>query len=195
LSVDEQRLLGRITGGSLAALTAAQIRTLLGTASFVLGSDADGDMYYRASSLLARLAKGAANTSLFMKADGTIPEWAVGHKVINITHNCTTASGHFHVSGFGFPPSAAFILTGIDGYPIVSIGWTDGTSKFEAYNAHLATANAWYVDSSYIGACVQSGSDSVILVFGAWESDGLRVDFTKTGSPSGTLEISVFGKR
>lgn len=41
-----------------------------------VGSDADGDIYYRASSKLARLAKGTANQYLRVNAGATAPEWA-----------------------------------------------------------------------------------------------------------------------
>lgn len=45
-------------------------------AGFELGSDADGDMYYRSSSALARLAKGTAGQILSMNAGATAPIWS-----------------------------------------------------------------------------------------------------------------------
>jgi len=42
---------------------------------FAIGSDADGDMYYRASGALARLAKGSASQVLTMNGSATAPEW------------------------------------------------------------------------------------------------------------------------
>lgn len=44
-------------------------------AKITLGSDADGDIYYRASGLLARLAKGTASQFLKMNSGATAPEW------------------------------------------------------------------------------------------------------------------------
>ena len=41
-----------------------------------LGSDADGDTYYRASNVLTRLAKGTAAQVLTMNGGATAPEWA-----------------------------------------------------------------------------------------------------------------------
>lgn len=41
-----------------------------------IGSDADGDMYYRASGVLARLAKGTAGQVIRMNSGATAPEWA-----------------------------------------------------------------------------------------------------------------------
>ena len=44
-------------------------------ANLAIGSDANGDMYYRASSVLARLAKGTAAQALVMNGTATAPEW------------------------------------------------------------------------------------------------------------------------
>jgi hypothetical protein len=43
-----------------------------------VGSDADGDLYYRASGAFARLAKGTAGQTLKMNSGATAPEWAAG---------------------------------------------------------------------------------------------------------------------
>lgn len=41
-----------------------------------VGSDADGDIYYRSSGVLTRLGKGAADTYLRMNTGATAPEWS-----------------------------------------------------------------------------------------------------------------------
>lgn len=45
-------------------------------ANLAIGSDADGDIYYRAASVLARLAKGKVGQVLTMNSGATAPEWA-----------------------------------------------------------------------------------------------------------------------
>lgn len=75
LEVAASRIVGRGASGGIDDLTGAQIRTILGNAPFVLGSDADGDMWYRASGALARLAKGTAYKHLGMNSGATAPEW------------------------------------------------------------------------------------------------------------------------
>ncbi len=58
---------------------------------FAIGSDADGDMYYRASSALARLAKGAALAIPRMNSGATAPEWgSAGQIVFPATQNAST---------------------------------------------------------------------------------------------------------
>lgn len=49
--------------------------TVITEATMTLGSDADGDTYYRASNKLARLAKGTAGQVLKMNTGATAPEW------------------------------------------------------------------------------------------------------------------------
>ena len=49
---------------------------VLGGVTMTLGSDADGDTYYRASNVLTRLPKGTAGQVLTMNAGATAPEWA-----------------------------------------------------------------------------------------------------------------------
>lgn len=50
--------------------------SVIGEATMSLGSDADGDIYYRASNKLARLPKGTASQVLTMNSGATTPEWA-----------------------------------------------------------------------------------------------------------------------
>ena len=60
-----------------------------------VGSDADGDLYYRASGALTRLAKGTAGQALKMNSGATAPEWAAGGGGATLFHtysNSTTTS-------------------------------------------------------------------------------------------------------
>jgi len=59
-----------------------------------VGSDADGDMYYRASGVLARLAKGTAGQVLVMNAGATAPSYEGGAWVTP-----TFSAGDFTASG------------------------------------------------------------------------------------------------
>ncbi len=47
----------------------------LGGVTMEIGSDANGDIYYRSGNVLTRLAKGAALQILSMDANGDFPEW------------------------------------------------------------------------------------------------------------------------
>ena len=62
--------IGTITTGTLST------GAVLAGVTMTLGSDADGDTYYRASNVLTRLAKGTAAQVLTMNGGATAPEWA-----------------------------------------------------------------------------------------------------------------------
>ena len=60
-----------------------------------VGSDADGDLYYRSSGALTRLAKGTAGQALKMNSGATAPEWAAGGggaSLFSVFSNSTTTS-------------------------------------------------------------------------------------------------------
>ena len=62
--------IGTVTTGTLST------GAVLADVTMTLGSDADGDIYYRSSNKLTRLAKGSAAEVLTMNAGATAPEWA-----------------------------------------------------------------------------------------------------------------------
>ncbi|MFQ3578662.1 MAG: hypothetical protein SNJ71_00800 [Bacteroidales bacterium] len=62
---------------------------------FNVGSDADGDIYYRSTGVLTRLPKGSAGQVLKMNSAGTAPEWSNQVKTVYIDAgamlSCTTS--------------------------------------------------------------------------------------------------------
>lgn len=69
-SLSNLTTIGTVTSGTLS--TGAVVADV----TMTLGSDADGDVYYRSSNKLTRLAKGTADQVLTMNAGATAPEWA-----------------------------------------------------------------------------------------------------------------------
>jgi len=61
--------IGTVTSGGLGT------GAVLGGVTMTLGSDADGDIYYRTGNVLTRLAKGTAGQVLAMNGGATAPEW------------------------------------------------------------------------------------------------------------------------
>ncbi len=69
---------------------------VLGTPTMTLGSDANGDIYYRSSSVLTRLPPGTAGQVLNMNAGATAPQWSSNALVGALNVN-TTAVGNVGV--------------------------------------------------------------------------------------------------
>jgi hypothetical protein len=163
-----------------------------------LGSDADGDMYYRASSVLARLAKGAANLKLFMNAGATAPEWAVGIKIGSHTRDLAAGAETVAYTGYGFKPSAIFVFVSppTGGAQYSSWGFSDGSVNIGL--AYTADGNKFVPNSDFGGGCmaIQTGSGAYQYVGTVnMTADGFEFVYSKAGSPTGVVKISVLALR
>ena len=79
-SLSSLATIGTVISGTLST------GAVLADVTMTLGTDADGDVYYRASNKLTRLAKGSATQVLTMNAGATAPEWtAAGGGYTNLT--------------------------------------------------------------------------------------------------------------
>lgn len=154
--------------------------------NLAIGSDADGDMYYRASSVLARLAKGAANLKMFMNAGATAPEWASGSKLITFTRDLAAATGNVAYTGVGFKPSVVIMFATVGGTAITSWGFQVGTTRYVLYR-YNATLD--YMSVSFlVAAIVNEYTDYAVGNINTYDSDGFTMTWTKeAGSPTGTL--------
>jgi hypothetical protein len=76
----------------LRAKTAGAMTTLMYLRSSVLGAQAEGDIFYRDATGLARLAKGSAGQFLRQNAGLTAPEWSSGWETIGIDTLSAVAS-------------------------------------------------------------------------------------------------------
>lgn len=167
-----------------------ELQMLKTGSNLAIGSDADGDMYYRASSVLARLAKGVANLSLFMNAGATAPEWASGIKYGTFTRVLSVGSGDVSYTGVGFKPSA-IILIGIHLTVSISIGFgtVDGNIYMKYIDSEGSTGSTNYI--------VNLGSFSHMnyASLKSFDSDGFTLTWTKTGSPTGTVPVGYLAFR
>jgi len=155
---------------------------------FALGSDADGDMYYRASSALARLAKGTASYKLFMNAGATAPEWGESVYISYFTRDAGGDAGNVTPFGaIGFTPRfGLFFSTHTYGW---CIGIDNGTGHYSMaiYGADWKTQ--LYSTGKSIRAVSNDGGSYQEGYVSAWSANGPTITWTKTGSPSGTMSI------
>jgi hypothetical protein len=179
---------GGTTSKTLTVDTDATISNLmLKTGSnLAIGSDADGDMYYRASSVLARLAKGTANHKLFMNAAGTAPEWASGIKLSAHTRDLAAVSGDVAYTGVGFKPSLIIFIAGLATRSL-SAGASDATTHrcfFSTYGVTNSIDNAALVVSV-------DGANYQTAIVKTMDADGFTLTWTKTLGPTGTAGVNA----
>jgi hypothetical protein len=152
----------------------------------MIGSDADGDMYYRVSGMLARMAKGSANTKLFMNAGATAPEWAVGLKLGAFSITTNTATGDVAYTGVGFKPSAVIFFACTNGgwSNTWSFGMDTGAARYCIFNYENVTPGSFpfsNVNSIYMVEASGKFYDGVIKTM---DSDGFTITWTRTGATS-----------
>jgi hypothetical protein len=90
LPTSTDTLVGKATTDTFTNKTLTASSNVLGGVTMTLGSDADGDIYYRSSNVLTRLPKGTALQVLRMNAGATAPEWAAAAGGGGITIGTTT---------------------------------------------------------------------------------------------------------
>jgi len=165
----------------------------IGKPNLQIGSDADGDVYYRLSGILARLAKGAANTKQFMNAAGTAPEWARGIKIIRATRDMTASSGDVSYTGVGFVPALIILLAAIDSAgSTMSVGFAD---KLDGAGGAIcdascgASASSWWTGDGFCYLVTTGSTTRQVGILKTFDADGFTVTWTKTGSPTGTADL------
>lgn len=161
-----------------------QLQMLKTGSNLAIGSDADGDMYYRASSALARLAKGTANFKMFMNAAGTAPEWEKGIKIVSSSRDISL-TGTQIITGAGFKPSAIIVFGAINGNK-ASFGFSDFSIDFNT--AQYGPAN-WDSQNKTISAWVDAYAVSSATA--TPDADGVTLTWSTTGSPTGTFTFRV----
>lgn len=181
-------LTGTITASGSTIISPTITAATLANPVISLASSADGDIYYQASSKVARLAKGAANTHLVMNAGATAPEWAAPYKIINSSRDMAAASGDVAYTGVGFKPSLVEINL-VQSNLIHSHGSYDGTSYTCWYSIYTG---AWSIATNIIASCNQGASpDRQTAVVASLDDDGLTLTWTKQGTTSGTIIFSI----
>jgi hypothetical protein len=153
--------------------------------NLAIGSDADGDMYYRASSVLASLAKGTADHKMFMNAGGTAPEWASGVKYMASTRGFSADSGDVSYTGVGFKPSAILAICGIaSGNAVMSIGFAGGTGTNggSLADSNAIAAGSYQTSASFFILLIESPGKYITAQIKTFDSDGFTLTWARTGS-------------
>jgi hypothetical protein len=167
------------------------LQMLKNGSNLAIGSDADGDMYYRASGALARLAKGTANFKQFMNAAGTAPEWAAGSKIVEVTRAMTAASGDVSTSNVGFKPSALIAIHGIAATKIGGVGIADSSKQYAWTNQGALAAGQFHFSSGFFVIGWESDAKYQFGVMKTLDSSGFTITWTKSAAEPATQDLII----
>lgn len=131
-------------------------------------------------------------TDLFWFDQSGVPHYATPqNKVINTTYNLTTASGNQAITGMGFKPSTcdAFGSTGAVSTYTTLNSHSDSTRTYAMlyYSSNTISFSA----SFFLGAVDATSTNYQLATIASYDSDGLTLTWAKTGSPTGTFNISL----
>ncbi len=148
--------------------------------------DATGKIpYASAANVLAGLAIGTADKKLFVNAGGTLPEWAVGLKVLSFSRALDGNNGDVSYTGAGFKPSMIIVVGYVNsGGIIVSIGISDFTTSL----AVKAMSGTHYGSTTQVLATLTNNeSYGQTAVVKSADNDGCTLTYTKVSSASATI--------
>ena len=120
----------------------------------------------------------------------TAPAGSVTTKQISAGYDLTTASGTQDITGFGFDPVAMFYMCLVSNSDDWMFGFTDFTNNRTMHTKATTTAVLSATGSmmrAQIG--VSDNQDGTVEVI----TDGIRITWTKNGSPTGTLNQYLIG--
>jgi len=148
---------------------------------------AQGDLVYASSAnVLARLAKGTADYKLFMNAAGTIPEWAVGTKIITITRDVSLGNASVEYSGVGFKPS---LIIAFSSRGNVSGSW--GSYEGEVSNGMSMSLAGNLANVPYVINCAEDETHAMWVVGSSFDSDGFTLDWVGHAGSTGTVTAHI----
>ena len=110
-------------------------------------------------------------------------------KIVVDTHDIAT-TGNQAITGVGFTPKAYQVFFNIEATGSISWGLYDGTLAICTYqtatDGDFGNYVATYIALLYTSAGVFARATPVSM-----DADGITINWTKTGSPTGTVEIGL----
>jgi len=130
-------------------------------------------------------SSGAGNPCAFE----VLPASGLSSQVVEGVYNLATASGTVDYTGAGFTPTAVVCFGMVEGTQYFSIGMADSDGLAHSLtDYHTVTADSWANNGAKLIGVYNTGSHNVLGTV-AYISDGIRVTYAKTGSPTGSFRI------
>ncbi len=158
-----------------------------------LASGTDGELLtWDASGDPAKVAVGTSGQVLTSGGVGVAPTFTtltgnITTKEVNSTYDLTTASGTQDITGFGFDPSVVHLICILDNTTTWSVGFTD-----LSLNRCLSGQGTSFRSNQTVATLLITAGNSQ-LGQASSITDGFRITWSKTGTPSGTIDLFCLG--
>lgn len=191
-----------VTTGKIAALavTAAKIAALAITAA-QLATDAVESAKIKALAVTAaKLATDAVETAKIKDANVTFAKLEAGLSTLSVkvgafTRDISLASGTQAVTGVGFQPKAIIFFACQNASVKASWGVSDGTTDGATGDIHGQAATQYNTTTSDCIDVRENAADVYQGDVSALGADGFTINWTKVGTPTGTLNVNYLAIR
>ena len=179
---------GHNLSGSGSGLTALPAANLTGTIAAISGANLtnlNGSNIASGTLPMARLSgtlpalDGSALTAVVTRAKG-----------ISSTYDISTASGTQDVTGFGFNPRYVIGNGQLEGTDCWYGGWTE-VGVMDRCSSQRGSDGNYFARGQFPSALVDGSNHCLAVVSSI--TDGIRLTWTKTASPTGTLQLYFLG--
>ncbi len=217
ISVEGVNVVTISSSDSLTNKTITSSTNSLGGVTMALGSDADGDIYYRSSNVLTRLPKGSALQQLRINAGATAPEWATisgGTTVLTLTPkpNWAIGTGTAGISGRTFDTNTtgyvsqfvvtasivvnklSFNCTGASVSGTVKIGIFSEDGQTQLVNVTTATISGSAVITTTVPSVTLNSGNYYVMVIPVSTANVDVSMYANPGSGSANLNGLISGK-
>ncbi len=116
-------------------------------------------------------------------------------KIVYTTYDLTTATGTQAITGAGFAPKGVSIVANVDGGSRLSVTFNDSTiasGGFVDQNGDTAGSYAYTTEAAVLRTDSANRQNATIQ---SYDSDGITLSWTKTGSPTGTANLGFYFER
>ena len=161
---------------------------------FGIASPIQGDIVYYNGSIWTKLQAGASGTYLKTRGVGSNPAWEHGiyDKMTTATYDMSTATGTVSYTGAGFSPQSVIVFGQVNSDPALSVGFANRSESGESI-LQLQSGNS--AESNSLIHLELGGGAKQTAVISSWDTDGVTLSWTKTGSPTGTANVKFLYRR
>lgn len=137
---------------------------------------------------IANLASGTATGLKYIRDDGSL-QVTPDIKIATVSRDLTAASGNVTITGVGFTPRFVIVIGAGEGLNSFSIGFDDATTHYTIYGYLDTSTKFGFGNSKSVLLFATGSSNGQDAAFTSFNSDGGVLAWTKTGTPTGTVNL------